>query len=550
MDAFSASWLERPFEELEVHRVVCGIKRDKAPGPDGFSMAFFQDCWEIVREDVMKVFHEFYERKKFEKSLNATFIALIPKRVGASELKEFRPISLVSSVYKIISKVLANRMSKVMEKIISKSQNAFVRGCQIIDSVLIANECVDSRMREGTPGVLCKLDMEKAYDHVNWKFLLYMLRRCGFGDKWCGWISHCISTGRFSVLVNGQPCGYFPSSRGLRQGDPLSPLLFDIVMEALSRIVEAVVGAGFISGFSVGSNANGLTTISHLLFADDTLIFCEANGEQIQTLRAVLLCFQAISGLKVNLNKSELVPVGEVHNIQQLADFLGCKVVALPIKYLGLPLGASFKAKHIWDGVVEKIERKLAAWKRTYLSKGGRITLIKSTLSNIPTYFLSPFPLPVGVATRIEKLYREFLWGGMGEETKTPLVSWKKVCCPIVDGGLGIHSLCSFNKALLGKWLWRYHGEEEALWRGVIDRKYGSDWGGWCSKECRGSYGVSLWKFIRKGWGCFLKYAKFSVGDGSKIRFWSDVWCGNTELSEYFRLSSDWQLISKLQFQS
>ncbi|KAF5465994.1 hypothetical protein F2P56_015953, partial [Juglans regia] len=276
-----------------------------------------------------------------------------------------------------------------MGKIISKSQNAFVKGRQIIDSVLIANECVDSRMREGAPGVLCKLDMEKAYDHVNWNFLLYMLRRCGFGEKWCGWISHCISTIRFSVLVNGQPCGYFPSSRGLRQGDPLSPFLFDIVMEALSRMVEAVVGAGFISGFSVGTNSSGISTISHLLFADDTLIFCEAIGEQIQILRAVLLCFQAISGLKVNLSKSEL-------------------------------------------------------------------------------------------------------------------------------------------------WLWRYHGEEEALWKGVIDCKYGSDWGGWCSKESRASYGVSLWKFIRKGWGRFWKQVNFSVGDGSKIRFWSDVWCGDIELSRAF----------------
>ncbi|KAF5473789.1 hypothetical protein F2P56_005747 [Juglans regia] len=206
---------------------------------------------------------------------------------------------------------------------------------------------------------------------------------------------------RFFVLVNGQPCGYFSSSRGLRQENPLSPFLFDIVMEALSRMVEVVVGAGLILGFSVGTNSSGPSTISHLLFADDTLIFCEAVGEQIQILRVVLLCFQAISGLKVNLSKSKLVPVGEFHNIHHLAEFLGCKVAFLPIKYLELLLEASFKAKHIWDRVIEKIERKLAAWKRTYLSKGGRITLIKSTLSNIPTYFLSLFPLPIGVANRI-----------------------------------------------------------------------------------------------------------------------------------------------------
>ncbi|KAG6695250.1 hypothetical protein I3842_09G087800 [Carya illinoinensis] len=137
LDSVSANWIERPFEEDEMYQVVCGMRRDKTPGHDGYTMAFCQDCWEIGRVEVMEVFHEFYDYQKFEKSLNATFISLIPKRLGASELKDFRPISLVSGIYKIISKVLANCMSTVMEKIISKSQNAFARGRKIIDSVLM-----------------------------------------------------------------------------------------------------------------------------------------------------------------------------------------------------------------------------------------------------------------------------------------------------------------------------------------------------------------------------------------------------------------------------
>jgi hypothetical protein len=197
------------FEEREVLEVVKAMNGDKAPGPDGYSMAFFQACWDVLKEDIMKVFRDFHARGKFERSLNATFIALIPKIPGAVDPKDFRPISLVSGIYKIIAKILANRLKMVLEKIISKSQNAFIRGRQILDPVLIANECLDSRIRSGEPGVLCKLDLEKAYDHVNWDFLLYMLRRCGFGGKWCSWIAHCISTVRFSVLVNGTPTGFF-----------------------------------------------------------------------------------------------------------------------------------------------------------------------------------------------------------------------------------------------------------------------------------------------------------------------------------------------------
>jgi hypothetical protein len=405
----------------------------------------------VVKGDFMEVFSNFHAQGKFVKSINSTFILLIPKIRGAKEIKDFRPISLVGGIYKIIAKVLANRMRRVMDRIIFKPRNAFVKGRQILDSVLIANECLDSMLKSGDPGVLCKLDMETAYDHVDWNFFLYLLRRCGFGERWCLWIKQCITTARFSILINGVPSGYFGSSRGVHQGDPLSPFLFVLVMEAFSKMLGAFTSRGLISGFSVGSNEQDRVSVSHLLFADDTLVFCGADASQVGHIGALLVCFEAASGLKVNWSKSGLIPVGSAGNVDQLAGILGCGTGNLPLKYLGLLMGASFKLKTMWVELEELMARRLAPWKRLYLSKGGRVTLIKSTLSNMPTYMLSLFPIPVQVANRIEKIQRDFLWGGLNDEVKLHLVKWDKVCSPIDEGGLGIRNVRRFNQALLGK---------------------------------------------------------------------------------------------------
>ena len=320
--------------------------------------------------------------------------------------------------------------------------------------------------------------MEKAYDHVNWEALLYLLNRMGFGVKWCKWIRSCISTIQFFVLINGSLADFFGSSRGLRQGDPLSPMLFLIMIEVFSRMLRRVEGVGLIYGFILEGRRDGGERVSHLLFVDDTIQFCDADVEQILHIRLLLLSFQAVTGLKVNVHKSEMVPIEEVVDVHALAEILGCRVGTLPMSYLGMLLGASRNSPSIWNPILEKIERKLVGWKKLYMSKGGRLMLLKSTLSTLPTYFLLLFTISTHVDNKIEKLQRDYLWG----DSKTHLVCWDKVCVPIANGGLGIRKLTTFNKALLGKWLWQFGKAEDRLWRRVVASKYGEEWRGWTFK--------------------------------------------------------------------
>ncbi|KAJ9691054.1 hypothetical protein PVL29_013294 [Vitis rotundifolia] len=529
-----AEGLEIPFSEEEVLAALSDLGKDKAPGPDGFTMAFWLFCWDVLKTEIMGFFKEFHERGRFVKSLNVTFLVLVPKKGGAEDLKDFRPISLVGSLYKLLAKVLANRIKKVMGKVISESQNAFVEGRQILDAVLIANEAVDSRLKDEVGGVLCKVDIEKAYDHVNWNFLLAVLRKMGFGEKWIKWIEWCISTVKFSVLINGSPSGFFHSSRGLRQGDPLSPYLFVIAMEVFSCMLSRAINGGFLSGWRVGGRSGVGIHISHLLFADDTLVFCEESPDQMTYLSWLLMWFEACSGLRINLEKSELISVGRVHDIEGLALELGCKVGGLPSSYLGLPLGAPFNSLAVWDGVEERFRRKLAMWKRQYISKGGRLTLIRSTLSSMPIYFMSLFHLPRKVRLRLEKIQRDFLWGGGNLIQKPHLLRWNVVCLEKSKGGLGVRNLALMNSALLCKWNWRYANEREALWRRAISLKYGEEEGGWRTRDVNGRNGVGLWKAIRKKWWLLDGRFAYQVGNGQRVRFWKDKWCEDGPLCESF----------------
>ena len=180
--------------------------------------------------------------------------------------------------------MLTNRLKEVLDKVVSADQNAFVKGRQILDASLIANEVIDYWLKRKEKWLICKLDVEKAYDSINWNFLMKVMHKMGFGDRWMEWIWWCISTASFSILVNGVPGGYFPNSRGLRQRDPLSPYLFMLGMEVLSALLRRVVDGGFISSCRLRVRGGMEMNVSHLLFADDTIIFCEVRQDHLTYL--------------------------------------------------------------------------------------------------------------------------------------------------------------------------------------------------------------------------------------------------------------------------
>ncbi|KAL5553097.1 hypothetical protein UlMin_040498 [Ulmus minor] len=303
-----AFWLERPFEEEEIKKAVFEIDREKSPGPDGYTV-----CG----------------------NMNHTFLCLIPKKLDVQQVKDFRPISLVSGVYKILAKLLANRLREVLEETISMAQGAFVHNRQILDVVLVATEAVEDYRKRKKRGVIFKVDFEKA---------------------------GCISSANFSIMINGKPRGRFGASRGLRQGDPLSPFLFILVADILGRMMDKAVSIGEVKGFKVGKEE---VVVSHLQFADDTLFLLDPDQINIQKVHTILNVFSMCSGLKINMNKSSLAGIHmEDEEVMALAAVVGCEKGSWPMKYLGLLLGGNPNSTEFWNPVVEKVGKRLDGWKK------------------------------------------------------------------------------------------------------------------------------------------------------------------------------------------
>ena len=278
---------------------------NKAPGPDGFTAGFFQTHWEVVGPAVTNAVLSFLNGGEMPTGVNQTIIVLIPKIKNPQELKSFRPISLCNVIYKLCSKVLANRLRPFLDEIISAEQSAFVPGRLITDNVLVVYECIHylKRKRGKTGACAVKLDMAKAYDRVEWPYLKGIMLRLGFSENFVATVMRCVTTISFSVRVNGQLSTPFNPTRGIRQGDPISPYLFLLCSEGPSCLLNSIGPVHLLRGVRVGIHA---PWILHLFFADDCIVFSEASRRGADRLHEVLSIYSRGSGQLVNKEKSAI----------------------------------------------------------------------------------------------------------------------------------------------------------------------------------------------------------------------------------------------------
>jgi hypothetical protein len=330
-----------------------------------------EEITEVVKEcdgDVRIMFDQFHGNACLPKGMCSYFLTLIPKVASPQAIGDFRPISLLGCLYKLIAKVLAARLAKVLGDLISNTQSVFLKGRQLVDGVVVVNEVIDSAKKYGKKCLILKVDFEKAYDSVDWGFLDYMLQRFGFSDKWRAWMKACVCSGNMSILVNGSPTEEICIQRGLKQGDPLAPLLLLLVAEGLRALMRMAVEKGRFQPFLVG---RGGMAVSILQYADDTLCIGEASVENLWALKAILRGFGMASGLKVNFWKSCLIGINVPNEFLLMAsDFLNCRIGHTPFKYLGLPVGANPSLTSTWRPMVDAIKRRLGSWGNKYISLG------------------------------------------------------------------------------------------------------------------------------------------------------------------------------------
>uniref|UniRef100_A0A803PTS1 Reverse transcriptase domain-containing protein n=1 Tax=Cannabis sativa TaxID=3483 RepID=A0A803PTS1_CANSA len=363
--------LLKPFSNKEIKKAMFSIPDSKSPGPEWFNFGFFKVMWADIGKEVCKAISDFIITGFMPAELHSSMISLISKHDNPTKAVDFRPIACCSTLYKCVSKLLYSRLAKVLPSITNQNQGAFVQGRSIAHNVMILQDLLKNYNRKNfSPRCAIKINISKAYNTMNWDFIESLLAAFNLPQRFIKWLMTCITTTSYSIIMKGRIQGRFKGEKGLRQGDPLSPLLFVLVMEYLTRLLQL---AASNSNYRFHPLCKKLRLIN-LCFADDLIIFSKCSQQSIATLKHVLEEFSKASGLHINHDKSQIF-LGGVNplNKQSILEELKLVEGKFPMKYLRIPLHPTKWKAEDCGIIIKKITQRLHNWASKHLSFAGKI---------------------------------------------------------------------------------------------------------------------------------------------------------------------------------
>ncbi|XP_060959224.1 uncharacterized protein LOC115699974 [Cannabis sativa] len=460
-------------------------------------------------EDIVDMIQRFFAFGEFPEYLAETNILLIPKKSQPVSMNDLRPIALCNVIYKIVSKVLANRLKGVLSNVISETQSAFLPGRLITDNILVSYEIMHylKRKQKGKKGFMAiKLYMSKAYDRVEWGFLEVVLRKLGFQEQ----------------VIRGLEVGPIVPSRGLRQGDPLSPYLFILCTEGFSALLRDFGKRGRLHGCKV---ARGAPMVSHMLFADDSYIYCQASEEGILSMMELLDCFQIASGQQVNLQKSSLFFSlnTSLEDRNRISTIMGINEAGENSFYLGLPNTLGQNKTALLGFLKDKMRKKIQSWEGRFLSKAGKELLIKTVAQSLLSYAMNVFLLPIETCQEMEQLMYKFWWQASTKNNKgIHWKSWDRLTEHKSKGGMGFRNLRDFNISLLSKQGWRLLCQPHSLVGRIFKARYYKN-GDFLSAEL-GANPSFVWRSILEAQDVVREGVRCRIGNGSSVSVLLDSW--------------------------